>query len=431
MKLLKSFSIYTIASFVNKGMMFAIIPFLTNAISPEQNGILSLYGVFVLFVIPFALLGFPNSIIIEYSKMGKSEYKSFFSSSLFLSTISFIVLLIIFLFAGNLTSSFIGVPYKLLLMGIFYIYFNLFFEGILSYIRTINKPYIFVSVSFFKNLLELTLIIFLVLRSKMEAEGKVISGVIAGLAVTVYAIIFFYRKGLLTTNIKKKYITAELKFGIAQLFFQFNLFVLSSADKFLIGYLLHDKVGLGVYFVANQFAYIINVLVTAFFFSYQPILYNFLSNLTLENKYKIVRIKYIFIGFLFICTLLLCIATPLFYKLFINEAYQSGIPYVALTAFAYFFWGLYALFLGYLYYYRKNKAVLLFSVFSIIICVALNYILISEYKIMGAAYANLLTYFILFIAIFVTVSKVFKLNFPWFDYKILFGNDKIINSNKI
>lgn len=427
MKLLKSFSIYTIASFVNKGMMFAIIPFLTNAISPEQNGILSLYGVFVLFIIPFALLGFPNSLIIEYTTLEKAEYKSFFSSSLFLSTISFAVLLVIFLLTGNLTSSFLGVPFKLLIMGVFYIYFNLFFEGILAYVRTINKPYTFVAISFFKNLLELILIIFLVLRFKMQAEGKVLSGLIAGLVITVYAIVFFYRKGLLTTNIKKKYVTAELKFGISQLFFQFNLFILLSADKFLIGYLLHDKAGLGVYFVANQFAFIINVLVTAFFFSYQPILYSYLSDLTLENKYKIVRIKYLFIGFLLVCTILLCIATPLFYKLFIkNMAYHSGIRYVALTAFAYFFWGLYALFLGYLYYYRKNKAVFLFSVFSIIVCVLLNYTLISEYKIMGAVYANLLTYFILFISIVVTVNRLFKFNFPWFDFKTLLKNNTVI-----
>src|SRR5438128_12050556 len=121
MKLFKSFSIYTIASFVNKGMMFAIIPFLTNVLSPEQNGILSLYGIFVLLVIPFALLGFPNSIVMEYSRMEKIEYKSFFSSSLFLSTLSFIILFIILLFCGQWVSSFIGTPYRLLLWGMAYV----------------------------------------------------------------------------------------------------------------------------------------------------------------------------------------------------------------------------------------------------------------------------------------------------------------------
>src|SRR5205085_2481742 len=83
--------------------------------------------------------------------------------------------------------------------------------------------------------------------------------------------------------------------------------------------------------------------------------------------------------------------------LFINPAYYSGIQYVAWNAFAYFFWGLYALFLGYLYYYRKNKIVILFSIFSVIVCAGTNYYLIKNYNIIGAAYANFITYLILFI----------------------------------
>lgn len=421
MKLLRSFSIYTIASFINKGMMFAIIPFLTNVITPEQNGIISLYGVFVLFVIPFTLLGFPNSIVIEYSRLNKIEFKSFFSSSLLLSSLSFIILFIIFFFSGKYIALFFGIPYKLLLWGMFFIYFNVFFEGILAYLRTIDKPMAFVSVSFAKNLLELVLIIFLVIQHKMGAEGKVLAGVLAGLAITAYAIIYFYKNDLFTANINKKYLTNELKFGISQIFFLLNLFVLSSADKFMINRLLNDKPGLGIYFVANQFAFIINVIGAAFYFSFQPVLYNYLSNLTVEVKYKLVKIKYIFIVTLLICTILLTIATPVFYKLFIkNMAYHSGIKYVIWNAFGYFFWGLYAIFLSYFYYYRKNRVVIIMSVYSVIICLLSNYLLIKRFNIMGAAYANLLTNFVLFITIFITVNKLFKFQFPWLDYKLLF-----------
>ena len=312
MRLIKSFSIYTIVSFINKGMMFAIIPFLTNVMAPEQNGILSLYGIFVLFLIPFALLGFPNSIVMEYARLNTHEFKSFFSSSLLLSTLSFTVLLIIFFFIGGFASGFIGAPYKLLLWGMLFIYFNIFFEGILAYLRTTDKPMTFVAVSLSKNLLELILIIFLVIRSGMGAEGKVIAGVLSGLAITAYALIYFYKNDLLTINIQKKYVTAELKFGVSQIFFQLNLFVLASTDKFMINHLVNDKAGLGIYFVANQFAFIINVLVTAFYFSFQPVLYNYLTNLTAEVKYKLVKIKYIFITFLLVSTILLSIATPLF-----------------------------------------------------------------------------------------------------------------------
>ena len=418
MKLVKTFSIYTLASFINKGMMFLVIPFLTNVISPQQNGILSLYGIFVMLVIPFTLMGFSNSIMMEYTRLSKPEYNRFFSSSLLLSSISFLLLLTLFMVFGKSISGLIGAPQQLLLFGLIYAYLNIFFEGILAYLRAINKPLPFVRLSVGKNAFEILLIIWLVLTAKKGVDGKVYSALASSFVVFLYAVYFFYKQGLLTTGVRKTYLFLELKFGVSQIFFQLNLFILASTDKYMIAHLLHDTPGLGIYFVANQFAFIINVLVTAFFLSYQPLLYNYLGNLTRENKYRIVRIKYTFACFLLICTLLLCISTPLFYQVFIhNKVYHQGIPYVAWNAFAFFFWGLYALFLGYLYYYRLNKVVIVFSILSSMVCVLLNYFLIKEYKIMGAAYADVLTYFILFIAMVITVKKYVRINLPWFDIK--------------
>ena len=432
MKLFKTFSIFTAASFVNKGMMFSIIPFLTNVISPQQNGILSLYGIFVMFVIPFTLMGFSNSIMMEYVRLGKTEYRSFFSSSLLLSTLSFLFLMVLFLVFGRAISDMIGAPYHLLFFGLLYAYFNIFFEGILAYMRVINKPISFVRLSVIKNTVEIILIVWLVLSAKKGVDGKVYSALLASLGVFFYALYYFYRNDLLTTNIKRNYLFAELKFGVSQIFFQLNLFILASTDKFMIAHLLHDTPGLGIYFVANQFAFIINVLVTAFFLSYQPLLYNYLSNLTLENKYRIVRIKYIFAGFLLVSTILLSVTAPVFYNLFIqNKIYHQGIPYVAWNSFAFFFWGLYALFLGYLYFYRKNKIVIVFSIFSCLVCILTNYLLIKQFNVMGAAYADLLTCFILFITLAVTVKKYIKIDLPWFDFRGLLNFKHIIELKKV
>ena len=426
MKLIRTFSIYTVASFINKGLMFAIIPFLTNVISSDQNGILSLYGIFVMFIVPFMLMGFSNSILIEYQRLDKKEFSSFFSSSLALSTISFIIFLALFLFFGNVITLIIGAPYKLLFFGMLYAYCNIYFEGILSYLRIIQKASGYFWMSILKNLMEFLLIIWFVLGLKQGIDGKVISSLIVVVCVLLFALYYFNKNKLLTWNIKWKYIRSEFRFGISQIFFQLNLLVLASTDKYMIGHLLHDTKGLGVYFVANQFAFIINVIVTAFFLSYQPQLYSYLSNLNLENKYKIVKIKYLFAAFLLISTLCLSLAAPLFYHLFINNmSYHTGIPFVAWNAFGFFFWGLYAMFLGYLYYYRKNKVVILFSLFSSISCIFINYLFIKKFGIMGAAYANLLTYFVIFISMVITVRTVIKIDLPWFDFKGLFMKYKL------
>ena len=209
------------------------------------------------------------------------------------------------------------------------------------------------------------------------------------------------------------------------MFFQFNVFILNATDKYLINYFdPHNKTGLGIYFMSNQFAFIINVLVSAFFFAYQPILYKFLSDLTMENKLKMLKIKYLFAVFLLICTIGLCVVIPYVYHLFINKKYHPGIPYVAWLAFSYFFWGLYALMLGFLYYYKKNRVVIIFSVFSAVICIVLNYFFIHQYGLMGAAYANFITYSVLCITLFITVSRVCNLQLPWLQFRRIFARTK-------
>ena len=68
--------------------------------------------------------------------------------------------------------------------------------------------------------------------------------------------------------------------------------------------------------------------------------------------------------------------------------------------------------------------VILFSVFGSLACIGLNYYFINEYGIMGAAYANLITYIGLFITLFITVIKVCKLELPWLNFKAIFSAGK-------
>jgi O-antigen/teichoic acid export membrane protein len=179
--------------------------------------------------------------------------------------------------------------------------------------------------------------------------------------------------------------------------------------------------------MASQFGFIINVLVNAFFAAYQPQLYKYLSNFTQENKYKMLRMKYLFAGFLLLSTVLLSVLVPFAYKWFINKNYQTGIKYVAWNAFGFFFWGLYALLLGILYYYKKNRAVITISVFSTVLCIGLNYFFVKNYGVIGACYANIITYVVLFITIFIAVSKMVHLQLPWLQLGKIFNT----NSSKL
>ena len=380
MTIAKSFSIYTIASFFNKGLMAILAFFLSHYILPAQNGDLSLYSLFVALVLPFVILGMPSSIMLEHNKLNEKEFKLYFNTSLALSCISFLLLLLLFFIMGKYIATYLNVPFRLLLMGLLYSWFNLFQENITAYIRLQNKPMQFLWLSIVRDVIEITMVVILVIQWGKGAEGRIMSSLITGAVVFLYAVFYFYRKGFIHTVISKKYLKEEFKFGFSQIFFQFNVFVLMSADKYFINHFNPaDKSGLGIYFMASQFAFIVNVLVNAFFSAYQPQLYKYLSNLNEENKFRMLQIKYLFAIFLLLSTIALCLVVPFAYKWFINKDYYSGIKYVAWNAFGFFFWGLYAMLLGILYYYKKNSAVIIISICSALLCIGLNYFFVKHW----------------------------------------------------
>ena len=66
MKLLKSFSIYTITGLLTAGIPFFILPVLTRYLSPYDYGQLSLFSTYVLILIPLISLGSTELIGIDF-----------------------------------------------------------------------------------------------------------------------------------------------------------------------------------------------------------------------------------------------------------------------------------------------------------------------------------------------------------------------------
>jgi O-antigen/teichoic acid export membrane protein len=406
-------------------MMAILAFFLSHYILPDQNGVLSLYSVFVALVLPFIILGMPASIMLQHNKLNDAEFKLFFTSSLVLSGISFLCILLIFIFSGHSIAAYLNIPFRLLLMGLLYAGFVLFQENITSYLRTFNRPIRFLWLSVIRDFIEIGLAVLLVIYWGKGAEGRVLGGLISGGIVFLYSLYFFYRNGLINNHFSKKYFSVEFKFGFSQIFFQLQVFVFMGADKYFINYYNPgNKSALGIYFMASLFAFIINVLVNAFFSAYQPQLYKLLNNISDENKYKLLRVKYLFAAFLLVATVVLCLVAPFVYRWFINKDYYSGVPYIAWNAFGFFFWGLSSLLLGILYYYKRHWQVICISLISAVTCITLNNILIKSYGIMGACYANLLTYIVFFVILISVVGKTIQL--PWLAFgKIFNGHGKM------
>jgi O-antigen/teichoic acid export membrane protein len=97
----------------------------------------------------------------------------------------------------------------------------------------------------------------------------------------------------------------------------------------------------------------------------------------------------------------------------LNEKYWSGLVIVPYILIAYLFSGLYMNLNVASFFSNKIKYLIISSAAGCVSNIALNFILIPQYSIIGAAIATMLSYMIMFIVLYYFSQKIYKINYEW------------------
>jgi O-antigen/teichoic acid export membrane protein len=262
---------------------------------------------------------------------------------------------------------------------------SFFFELLLTLIRNRNRPVFFAILTVIKTIFELTCSALLIVVVSMGWRGRILGLLITGVLLILYAMYYFGKSGYLTKKIDRSYLPGELKYSIPIIVNQFAIFIIISSDKFFIAKYQNTE-EVGIYGVAGQIAFIAFAISSAMIMSFNPYLYKSLSENNEQNKKEISRKMIKFIALMFLICVGIAFITPLLYHFVINGKYERGMPYVKWILLSYFFWFVYWLLLGFLYFYKLKKVILFISALSIALAVTLNFLLIPKFGTIGAIY---------------------------------------------
>jgi Na+-driven multidrug efflux pump len=99
--------------------------------------------------------------------------------------------------------------------------------------------------------------------------------------------------------------------------------------------------------------------------------------------------------------------------------------YVFWVGLGFFFWGIYLIFAGYIFFLKKNFILAVLAVVNVTLNLGFNYVFINAFGAIGAAYATCLSYFIVALIISIWSNKLYPM--PWLHFKsILRRNEKAI-----
>ncbi len=410
--------IYTIGSVFNRFLPFLLLPIYTQYFPPAEYGIFSLVYSFWFFVSVFYLYGMETAFqkLFLEAPDDKSKKKIYSSTLILIFSTSLVFSVILYFLSDSIASKITGTAsngYLIKLLSFILIADSLYrFPMIL--INNLQRSKLYSFLNSIAVVLNVAVNVILIVFYKMGIEAIFYSYLVS--YTFLFILSLFSSLKYFELNINKETVLSLLK--NAHLFLYYGIFLISIdlIDRFILEY-FKGSAEVGIYSASYRIGIVMNLVITGFKVAWTP----FFMNLKGEEGNKEIFSKvftYFCYGGLIVFLLFSLLADDLVkiniegYTL-LNEKYWGGLVIIPYILIAYLFSGLYLNLNVAAFFQNKIKYLIISSAAGCASNIALNFILIPQYSIIGAAIATMLSYMIMFVVLYYFSQKIYRIEYEW------------------
>lgn len=362
--------LYSLYSFMGKGISFLLLILLANYIKPAEYGLLSMFST-VIMVVSF-FLGFSSSGYVSNSYFQKSgvEFKKDFTAIFILHIVTAIVLGIIILLVRPIITQFTNLPTNVtnyvviisLSNALFLITQNLFRikENIVGYgVLSISNAII----SFVLSLL-------LVVTFGQDWLGRVNAYLITSVVFAVYSICYFVKQRLFLPDFSFARYKVILLWSIPLIPHLATTWLRQGCDQYIINY-HYSTYEVGVFSFALTMVSVISIIGDAFNATSSVNLYRILSSSDENKTERLRKLRFFLFG---VFTFILVVSVPMLSLgiWFFLPQYHESIPYFLLLSLYGYLTCLYFIYVNYLFYFNETKTIMYITFCSSLLHLALS-----------------------------------------------------------
>jgi O-antigen/teichoic acid export membrane protein len=420
MKFIGQISAYTFIGFLGAGISFLLLPYLSHFLSPKDYGVLSMINSVVTILIPFISIMAFSWINAQYFKVPeKKEFASLFTTVQLVPVVPFLIITLVCYLFKNPIGIWLEVPAEKnywIPLSVAIAFLTIYFETLVNLTVAQQKPFTYGFFNISKLLLEIGLTIYFVAVKMMGWEGRLLAWIISVTFSFIIGTIYFYREGFVIAAFNPKYFYSSILFGAPLILHTVGKFIINQSDRIFITKMVSlDEAG--VYSIGYQVGIAILLFVNAAGNFFQPYLFERLTKNDSASKLQIVKTTYLLILLFVAALIVLTIFSPILFSWFIDERYAAGVQYVFWVGLSYLFWGVYTLMTGYIFYSGQSQYLGKLAILNIVLNGILNYVFISNFGAMGAAYATCISFFIIALLVSYKANRIYPM--PWKSFKEL------------
>ena len=387
-----------------RGISMFTAPLFSRLLGTEGYGVVSLYTVWVgVAAIAFTLQtnGTLVNARIEYPEDQQHKYQS---SVMTLS-------LLFFLLCSGVTIAFLPQVSALLKLHWVLILLILFHSFGSYCVNFLNSKFtyefkadrnMYVSVGITLSTIVLSVILILLMPAHINYYGRVLALALVyggmGIGVCTYVLL----KG--KTFYNKEYWTLALTLALPVVFYSLSDLALGQCDRVMLQQMMNESM-VGQYSMAYNFGGIMFTIFGALNNTWTPFYFEDMkqkrqSTMRAQAGHFLELFTVLSVGFILLA--------PEVYHVFARWDFWAGTPLIPIFVTSYYLNFLCTFPVNYEYFHKKTKAVAVITVSTSMLNIGLNYVLIRQFGVAGAALATALSHGVQFISHYIYVRYILK-----------------------
>jgi len=402
---------YFIANIVSAGIPFLLLPLLTRLMTPQAYGSYSLFTLAISVSMPLVTLMLSSVVVREYTLRDPTPFTRMFSTAALLSIASLLLLTAGCFALKPHLETLSHLPIYVIILALLYA----LAQGILTIMQGIatmqKKP---LTYGYWKVGFTLTCGIAGYIAVKSQAgswESMVTSQTLVAIVFIAIACAVASHKGWLKATFDKPDAKLALAYSCPLILHALTAGVIvQNADRFFIAqYMTLAEVG--SYNVAQQVSLAMYVVVSSINQAWSPWYYEQMKQNAMHNKRRIVLFTYAGFAGLILMGIAATGVLWAIYPYIAGEAFQSGRTIFPWLVLGFVFNGMYMLVATGLFYTGHTMQLMLCNIGTAIINIGLNFWLVPQYGMQGAAIATAASTLCMLLLIWATTARVHRL--PW------------------
>lgn len=398
-KLGKHSFIYGLGSICTKLIALLLLPLYTAYLTPADYGVLQICNVLGSIIVTIIVMGSSSAVFkVYYNEENEEDRKVILgTTTIFYLITAAMILFPIIILRKSISSLLIGVEqssYLLLLVLV-----AAYFEGLISLglaiLRAHEKSVTYAIFSVFRLIIYIGLNVCFIAVLHRNYVGVKEATLIA--LVISFVIIFILTFKKIRWKFEKNYLKEILIIGIPLALGGLASWVLNMTDRYMLKFLLPENIALaqvGLYSLGDKLSSFIHfTLVAPFMLSWGALMYSYQNDPNAKQIYKsVLNIFAVIAGVLF---LMISFFSPELLNLIArNKDYIIAYKVVPYLAFSKVLFGVYMVFTVGVTLTRNTKYITLANTIAAFLNIILNFFLIPNYGMMGAAFASLISFII-------------------------------------